>query len=311
LTTDRVHSYIVSGFRVTSNVAFPQMHKVDAVESADIRIEVRFSGNRDWLEPVPGVVRPYVKLLSKESVVLEHPFHGELTISADRIGVEVADAIHWEEARTYVLGTALAISTFMRGAVPFHMSSVQVGSKAFAFAGESHAGKSTWAALTLIEFDAILLTDDVARVSGDILAKRATIWPSLRRLRFRDDLGPVLQANGLHQVERDPQGRLECYDFRSRCSPCELQTVFLPVPCAEKGVVLRRVAPEQRLAAIYDNIFRPEYGFAILGPSAVMKSVLEFASSVQIYELRYPPGMEHAMRNVAEFRQELTRIGCI
>lgn len=299
--------YLVSGFTVASNVPFPQMHEAEHGSDIDIEIVVSFSGILKLADPVPGVVRPYIRMCTNERVVLEHRIHGVLDITAHRINVEVCDERHWENARTYVLGTALAISAFMRGATPYHMSSIRVGSTAIAFAGESNAGKSTWAALSILELDGVLLTDDVARVSIGPLPKRATVWPSLRRLRFRDDLEPILGAKGL-KIERDAQGRLECYDFPSTSQSCALTAIFLPMPWSEPTVMLNRVGPERRLAEILSNVFRVDYGFAILGAPLIMKAALEFASAVNVFELRYPPGMENAERNVSKFRRELEQL---
>lgn len=300
----------MSGFAVASNVPFPQMHETEPGRDIDIEIIVSFSGISDWADPVPGMVRPYIRMCTKERVVLEHRIHGVLDITAQRINVDVCDERHWENARTYVLGTALAVSTFMRGATPYHMSSVRVGSTAIAFAGESNAGKSTWAALSILELDGVLLTDDVARVSIEPLQRKAIVWPSLRRLRFRDDLEPILGARGL-KIKRDAQGRLECYDFPSTFQSCALSAIFLPMPWSEPSVKLNRVGPERRLAEILSNVFRVDYGFAILGSPLIMKAALEFASVVEVFELRYPPGMENAERNVSEFSRELAKLDCL
>lgn len=307
LTEARLYFYRVSGLVVSSTVPIQQMHEVETGGRQDIEINLSFTGKRIWFEPVPGVVRPYVKMFSRERVMLEHRVHGLLDITAEKINVEVEDETHWEEARTYVLGTALAISFFMRGIVPFHMSSVQLGATAFSFAGESNAGKSTWAALSILELGGVLLTDDVARVSGDQLTRRATIWPSLRRLRFREDIGSMLLGRGLRTV-RDPQGRLECYDFKSSENCCDLRIVFLPVACSGQEITVVRVGPERRLAEIMSNVFRLEYGVSILGRSALMKAVLEFASCVDVMELRYPPGAGNIERNVAGFHKKLIEL---
>lgn len=305
-----MYSYVVSGFRVESNVAFSQMHAAPDDARPDIIIEVRYTGSSAWLEPMAGILRPYVRELSFERVILEHPAHGEITVTASRIEVAVRDELHWEEARTYILGTALAIGTFMRGAIPFHMSSVSIGTSAIGFAGESHAGKSTWAALSLIEFDGRLMTDDVARISAEMNGRIATVWPSLRRLRFREDLGPLLESRGL-TVQRDPQGRLECYGFPSSPTECQLRAIFLPVPSDAAGVRVRALRGDERVVAVYENIFRRDYGIAVVGASELMKAAMEIACTTRIYELEYQPGIEHARRNVREFAEELAKINLI
>lgn len=297
--------YTYGGVLIKSNVSFDQMVRCEPVDAADIEIDVRKVGRRGWLEPELGVVRPYVSQLTSEFVVLEHPVHGQITVTPNRIIVEIENDLHWEQARTYILGTGLAICSYMNGRVPFHMSVVQLGESAIAFSGESHSGKSTWAALTLIQTGGSLLSDDVARIGKNSGSEQAIVWPMLNRLRFREDLLEVLERNGLNDVRVDPHGRLECYDFPVASGPCRLGAVFLPVPSDVDDVEVRRISLPAALERSFENLFRLEYGVALMGIQRMMRAAFEVASAAPFFELKYRPGMKNAESNSEEFARIL------
>ncbi|MED4534431.1 aldolase [Metabacillus fastidiosus] len=69
-----------------------------------------------------------------------------------------------DKIRLFILGTCMGIILMQRGTLPLHGSTVAVNGKAYAFIGESGAGKSTVAS-AFIKEGYPLLTDDVIAVS--------------------------------------------------------------------------------------------------------------------------------------------------
>jgi len=67
--------------------------------------------------------------------------------------------------RLYLLGTCMGALLMQRGTLPLHGSAIAIDGKAYAFVGESGAGKSTTAA-AFLERGYPLLSDDVIALSG-------------------------------------------------------------------------------------------------------------------------------------------------
>lgn len=132
-----------------------------------------------WMD-VPGVVRLRVE-------------------RGRRMIVELAEKATESEARAYLLGSALGALLHQRGLLALHASAIEIGGRAFAFAGHSGAGKSTLA-LAMTRRGHPLLCDDIVAI--DTSGSVPVCWPGLINLKL---WGETLEAaghgaNGLEQV---------------------------------------------------------------------------------------------------------------
>jgi len=155
-----VHSYIVSGLSVRSEIVLPGLAAADSGPAADVTI-------RRALVPVAlegaGVGGPTWQLAGNR-FLLRIP---EIARFLLRDGREIAFESETEseaDIPVFLLGSVFGILLHQRKQIVLHASAVRVNGKAVLFCGGSGAGKSTLAA-ALVQRGYPLVTDDVCAIS--------------------------------------------------------------------------------------------------------------------------------------------------
>ena len=141
------------------------------------------------------------RLITGDEYRFHAPHAGEYWVRQGRaIHITPAPGARPREMRLFLLGSAWGALCYQRGILSLHSSVVQVGNGAFAFCGETGAGKSLLAAW-LISRGHRLVSDDLSRF--EVLPNGAPrVYPSSPRLKlWRDALNKLgRSAAGL---ERD------------------------------------------------------------------------------------------------------------
>ncbi len=288
-----MYRYSANGFKIISNICLPQLPD-DCVGGggADIDILVKFgTWSRENFRP--GEV-PYVRVKDSNTLCFEHPLHGLMEITANSIEVSVEGSEHWEEARTYVLGTGLALAALLNGRVPYHMSSVALNGRALAFTGDSGAGKTTWAGLIMKHFGARLLTDDMAFVHKSADGLYAQITGGMKRLRLREDSVELLDAK---KTNRDFQSRIESYDYEGASETVKVGALIKLVP-GYRATELKRISKAETFEALRYNQFRRDYGDLIMGGTTMAAHALELTRVIDCFEFHYELGAARIQDNL-------------
>lgn len=105
--------------------------------------------------------------------------------SGYEITIEPAPNSSPDEVRAVIYSAALGVLFHQRELVPIHASAIVVGQGCLAFAGPSHAGKSTLVSY-LMDKGFRLVTDDVCLLS-DALDQHLLAYPGLPFIRLRKD----------------------------------------------------------------------------------------------------------------------------
>ncbi|WP_404366249.1 hypothetical protein AB5I39_10505 [Sphingomonas sp. MMS24-J45] len=91
------------------------------------------------------------------------------------VTVAAAPGVSEPKLALFLLGTVFGFLCHQRGLFPLHASTIEIGGRAFSFAGDSGAGKSTTAA-ALIELGHTLLSDDISVI--DLSGAQPMILPA-------------------------------------------------------------------------------------------------------------------------------------
>ena len=176
--------YRISGLRVQSDIPlYGSIEDEERVAAPDISVRLgrvpdslegavsvgpnwQFAPSR-FLVEVPGVVR-------------------FLVTSGTDILVEPVSGVSLDDAAIFIVGTAIAVALYQRGALILHASAVSARGGAFAFSGASGAGKSTLAALLCLDGGCEMLSDDVSCI--DLGGERPMLKADGRRFRLWEDV---------------------------------------------------------------------------------------------------------------------------
>lgn len=149
-----------------------------------------FGAMPEWLaetaiepSPLERDESPYALRRAGESYVLDYVDGTRIVVTRDAIWMTWRDPLNFDDACTYLVGSAFALLLRLRGAACVHASAVSIGGRAIAIAGPSGSGKSTIAA-ALVRRGAMLIAEDVLPLTigdGRILAIPAyagiRLWP--------------------------------------------------------------------------------------------------------------------------------------
>ena len=112
-----------------------------------------FSSMPEWLaetaiepSPLERDESPYALSRAGESYVLDYADGTRIVVRRDAIWMTWRDPLNFDDACTYLVGSAFALLLRLRGAACVHASAVSIGDRAIAIVGPSGSGKSTIAA---------------------------------------------------------------------------------------------------------------------------------------------------------------------
>jgi hypothetical protein len=191
------------------------------------------------------------------------------------------------EIRLFLLGSVLGLLCHQRGLFPLHASCVAIGGKAAAFSGPSGAGKSTAAAQFALRGHE-LLADDVCVIDAHA-AGGPLVLPSFPRLKLWQDALHALNISR-EGLERNRPGQDKYHYLRAEAfpvAPVPLGGIFL-LRAAGPGVPeesVRLSRPVEMIAALSEEVFRPQAGSALGRTPALLAAEAAIAGSTPIWRL--------------------------
>lgn len=251
-----MYRYRLAGLEFQSPLALPELGvEVACRGAADVRID-------EGAVPTPagGPAPPGGMAWSStpDCCLLEIAHLARFGVSGGRrITFERTGAAGDELLRLYLLGSVLGALWHQRGLLPLHAGAVDVQGSAWAFVGQSGAGKSSLV-VAMAACGAGYLCDDVCVVQAPA-GTGAEVWPGLARLRVSPqvcrllDLGDdaPLDAFGKHTLAPPwprPEGRRPLAGI-----------VVLETDPAAAQPALDRLAPAAALGALLTHTYRTEY----------------------------------------------------
>ncbi len=297
--------YQLAGLRFESQLPLPELGPALAPapnETADVRVIAHPVTPPTDEPPAPGTMR---WTCQSARCVIEIADVGRFEVSAGKqIAVERTGTDD-HLLRLYLLGSALGALWHQRGQLPLHAGAVVLGGSAWAFVGDSGAGKSSLVTALAELSGAAYLCDDVCILDLPATGE-AVAWPGLARVRASPELCAALQLDGLARLAtQDPYGKL------ALAPPWPRPETALPlagVVVLEAGEgrdpTLERLTGGAALTAAIEHTYRPEY----LPAAARIRHFEQCAALIRrvpVYSLRRRWGLEHLRADTAQIARLL------
>lgn len=282
------HHYQLAGLRFRSPLALPELGPVTAAGDVDVYIDESEVPLPDNGQAPPGGM---TWSSDTERCLLDVAQIARFNISRGQcIAFQRTDADGDDHRlRLFLLGSVLGALWHQRGRLPLHAGAVDIDGRAWAFAGQSGAGKSSLVVAMAVS-GAGYLCDDVCVL--DVLDDdRVHAWPGLARLRVSPEIRALLSLDD--RAPLDPFGKHALTPPWPRpvgVRPLAGIVILETDPAAEKPVVDRLEAPAA-LAALLTHTYRSEY-LPIEHRARHFGQCAALVRSVPVYRLRRPWGAQ-------------------
>lgn len=282
------HHYQLAGLRFRSPLALPELGPVTAAGDVDVYIDESEVPLPDNGQAPPGGM---TWSSDTERCLLDVAQIARFNISRGQcIAFQRTDADGDDHRlRLFLLGSVLGALWHQRGRLPLHAGAVDIDGRAWAFAGQSGAGKSSLVVAMAVS-GAGYLCDDVCVL--DVLDDdRVHAWPGLARLRVSPEIRALLSLDD--RAPLDPFGKHALTPPWPRpvgVRPLAGIVILETDPAAEKPVVDRLEAPAA-LAALLTHTYRSEY-LPIEHRARHFGHCAAVVRSVPVYRLRRPWGAQ-------------------
>lgn len=210
--------------------------------------------------------------------------------------IEPIEACDYQHLKAYLLSRSFAILMFQRNTVALHGSSIIFKDKAYAFCGHSGAGKSSLsAALTLEGYD--LLSDDLSVISFDEKNK-PLINSGFSHNKLCEDTMKYfnISSDSLIKVDNfaNKYALPSSKTFVDTTYPLSVLvelSVHYNKDETNDEVTLIEVFGQDKLQAIFRNIFRSELMTDVGLNSSYLKQCLNMAKNIRVFKLTRPSGI--------------------
>jgi hypothetical protein len=287
LGTKKKVAYKAFGFSVFSEIDLPELpHLNNRADLTDIEVIIE-DLSKQWLE-LSDEKDAFV--IQKDLVMFQVPNIATFSIQEGK-RISVTPLCKYEEdvVRLYILGTCMGAILMQRRILPLHGSAVAINGKAYAFMGNSGAGKSTTASAFLNQgFQ--LLSDDVIAVSLNNEGDIPFVTPSYPQQKlWQDSINRLgMEANDYRPI----YGRENkyCIPVSSKffTEPMPLAGVFEIVKTQNKELEIREIYSLERFHTLYyntyQNCFIPNLGLLEWHFNTTAKIV----NKMDIYQIKRP-----------------------
>ncbi len=276
----------MSGLKICSGVALPELTPLDFKGQADVDIHVgRVS------EVLENGIRPMPEAqVAPGSVLLTIPGVARYLVRDGReICVEPLEQAEEKDIRLFLLGSAFGAIHLQRGHFPLHASAVVMNGKAVAFAGDSGAGKSTLAAW-LNARGYPILCDDVCVVAVNE-AQAPLAYPAFPRMKlWKDALGEMELESADLQRDHFRADKFHLpVDGRFSGEPVPLSNIFfLRYPKDSKEPGIEEIPPSRSVPLLRDNTYRFQFISALGLTEEHFRACISIARNVPAHYLDRP-----------------------
>jgi hypothetical protein len=200
---DRLHSHVVYGLRITTNLPVPGFAICNELKPSDVLLRLNENsvpraapGDLLYNSPNNGSDG---KSVLQVGVFPDTGYFGffysdqvrfAVSPSGDHIHADWPESYAIEDAAPYLIGPVMGFVLRLRGVTCLHASAVAIGDQAIALVGSPGAGKSTTAAAFALRGDSVLSDDVVALTDqGNHFVvqpgyPRINLWPDSARSLF-------------------------------------------------------------------------------------------------------------------------------
>jgi hypothetical protein len=302
-----LHSYLISGLRVSSEIILPGAIPEDA-PGEDADVSVRRAAVPGDLEDASA--RGATWAIADDCVLLRVPRLARFQIVAGRdITVELEAGATDHDAAGFVLGTAFGILLHQRHALVLHGSAVARDGRAVVICGASGAGKSTLAAALCGEGYAFV-ADDICVIGLDA-EKRPVVLPDGRQLKlWRASIDHLDLATRCGDAVRNDFEKYYIEPAAIRGAPTPLAAIYVlreARPPLQEGI--EKVALPDAMRMLDQEAYRPAMRARMGVKSTQLAQSAALFAHAAAFRLIRPRGFDHLPRTTAMIRAH-GDVGC-
>ena len=267
-----MHRYTVFGFNFVSDIEFPDLLSEEGQSEFVVRVGPvaaqppaelsSFLGSYWWSEGS-------FYLRWKDVATCQ-------VLGAKEIIVDIAPSADMARVKQFISGPAIGALLHLRGVFMLHASAVEIGGRAVLFVGGKGHGKSTLAA-TMYDRGHGFISDDIVPIT--LLEDQLFVSPAFPQVRLWPD---AIESMG-HNPEALPRVS-ELFNKRYRVLEERFRQDALPLAgiyqllATEDEVNIEKLAPQDALLALLQNIYVARFGDVLLKPSD--KTTLEMSAEI-------------------------------
>ena len=291
----KLYFYTTYGLTIASELALPELLKVEPTDTPDVRILLRpVSEVLEGAEPQHSYFEALGDVCQFSAKgVARYRIEQGCRIFIDRNVSPVPELEATDSAvRLYLLGTALGTILHQRRWLPLHVSAIAAPSGVWAFTGPSGAGKSTLVAWLNYRQNWPLVSDDVAVLKPKDDLPYLYSGPSRLKL-WKDALSAIgIKNNGLaRDLTRADKYHLYSHQ-KFQLEPQLLKNLVI-LDRANKGepANLKLLQGMEAFKAAMASIYRPELGIQFNSQEQLFSQIADLGEKITVYQYRRPWGL--------------------
>lgn len=300
--------YLVFGLVVDTPISLPEAYPAEPRASADVVINIGAVSDdfpKDELYYQSRRGRLWWQAMPEGGRVLFNCLSGLYDVrGGNSITIQLYPGADMEQAKIFLLGTAMGAIQAQRGRIPLHGGAVYTSRGALIVSGVQGSGKSTMASAFVCN-GYEYLTDDVSSVS--IKDGQAEIVPAYpQRKLARDACAPLGYDAGTLTLVDSKRDKLAVRDQENwRKCPAPLAFIIeLHALDGGAGVTVNPIKGHEKLTCVMRNLYRAWMHLpGIKMDPRIFKKILSIAAQAEIYSVGVP-------RDINGIRQSAHEISC-
>ncbi|WHY85212.1 aldolase [Neobacillus novalis] len=306
IETEKKVVYKAFGFSVISEIPLPELLHVENIgDSIDIEVKIE-DLTKKWFE-LSDEQNAFV--IKENLVMFQVPNIATFSIEeGKKIAVSLLRENDEDVIRLYILGTCMGAILMQRKILPLHGSAVAIDGKAYAFVGNSGAGKSTTAS-ALLNHGYQLLSDDVIAISLSLDGSIPFVTPSYPQQKLWQDSLTIL---GMESNDYRPiYGREDKY-----CIPVSSKFLSAQIPLAGVFELKKtenkefKICPINSLERFY-TLYRNTYQNCFIQNLGLMdwhfNTTAKIIDKIDIYQIHRPVSGASSTQIVSQILKTISK----
>lgn len=291
--------YCLCGLHIASDFALPGVPAWQGTRAPDVTISAG-----DVPDRLPGTHGNTFQVAADDRVRLYFPRVGAFLVEGgSRVTFAATPTATSKDIALFLLGSVFGLICHQRGLFPLHASAVEIGGRAFAFAGDSGAGKSTTAA-ALVQLGHPLLSDDLSVIDFSGKTQMLVSTSPTQKL-WRDSLLALdIEAGGRVRPQLDMDKFERHVGGAFGATPRPLAAIYHLETDADDGrPMIEPIAGAQALQMVRRQIYRLQAAQEMGMESRLFLQSATIASAVPQFTLRRPRSLDqvrHFATSVSE-----------
>jgi hypothetical protein len=302
-----MHSYLISGLHVTSELELPGAIP-EAPQAKATDVSIRRASVPMALQGATASGPTWE--MAGDIFLLRVPRLSRFLITAGRdIAVATEPGVTDRDAAGFVLGTAFGILLHQRGALVLHGAAVAKDGRAIAICGASGAGKSTLAA-ALCREGYSFVTDDIC-VIGLNEQRRPVVLPDGRQLKlWKESIDRLDLAERRGEAVRGSFEKYYIDPAAARAQPSLLSAIYVlreAQPPLQEGI--ESLALPDAMHTLDQEAYRPGIRARIGHKPEMLAQAAAMFGHAKAFLLIRPRGFDHLPETVTALRAHWDSFG--